>query len=208
MTDKAGTDKSGTDKPGNDKADRVGRKKGGFLRGVLDGWRSSVNQSTASSTTSCGSQDSPSHSASCGHLGTESKEGDSPILGSSTSEDRLRVGNLEFDDTVRTPSPSVDQVKPGFLPQPTAIAYDPVQRLIAIGNRAGFMRILGWGASGLSNSDCHCRHPNFNIAVLQLEFVVNEGLLISLCSDDSLNLWNIKLKTPEVIQSLSFQRER
>ena len=166
-----------------------------------------MNQST-SSNTSCGSQDSPSHSASCGHLGFEAREGESPTLGSSTSEDRLRPGNLEFDETARTPSPSIEPVKPGFLPQPTAIAFDPVQRLIAIGNRAGFMRILGWGASGTSNADCHCRHPNSNIAVIQLEFVVNEGLLISLCSDDSLNLWNIRLKTPEVIQSLKFQRER
>lgn len=206
MTDKADKEKSGSgDKTAG--TDRTGRKKGGFLRGVLDGWRSSVNQSQ-SSNTSCGSQDSPSHSASCGHLGAEAREGESPILGSSTSEDRLRPGNLELDDTVRTPSPSVEAVKPGFLPQTTALAYDPVQRLIAIGNRAGFMRILGWGASGVSNSDCHCRHPNSNIAVIQLEFVINEGLLISLCSDDSLNLWNIKLKTPEVIQSLKFQRER
>lgn len=190
-------------------AGKGGRKKGGFLRGVLDGWRSSVNQST-SSTTSCGSQDSPSHSASCGHLGSDpSREGESPTLGSSTSEDRLRPGNVEYDESsVRTPSPSVEPVKPGFLPQPTAIAFDPVQRLIAIGNRAGFIRILGWGASGTSNSDCHCRHPNSNSAVIQLEFIVNEGLLISLCADDSLNLWNIKLKSPEVIQSLKFQRER
>lgn len=45
-------------------------------------------------------------------------------------------------------------------------------------------------------------------AVLQLQFLVNEGGLVSATSDDILHLWNIRQKRPEIVHSLKFQRER
>lgn len=45
-------------------------------------------------------------------------------------------------------------------------------------------------------------------AVLQLQFLINEGALVSATSDDVLHLWNIRQKRPEIVHSLKFQRER
>ena len=45
-------------------------------------------------------------------------------------------------------------------------------------------------------------------AVLQLQFLVNEGALVSATSDDMLHLWNIRQKRPEIVHSLKFQREK
>lgn len=110
-----------------------------------------------------------------------------------------------------TPSPApapesaVPVVKAGFLHQPTALAFDPIQKLVAIGNRSGFIRITGWKRD--SEIDSHARHPT-GASVIELQFIVNEGLLMSMNADDAIHLWNYKLKMPEVINSLKFTRER
>jgi len=155
-----------------DKLEKV--KRGGFLRGMLDGWRSSV-----------GSQGgSPSHST----------------AGQSFSGSR---GEGEIDERLRPSNFDVLQIsKHGYPHQPTAIAFDPVQRLIAIGNKTGSLRILG-----RPGVDCHVQHLPRS-AVIQLIFIRNEGMLISICADDSIHLWNIKQKEPGIVQSLKFQRER
>lgn len=43
--------------------------------------------------------------------------------------------------------------------------------------------------------------PRFLLVLLQ-------GLLLSLCADDQIHEWNIKNKTPEIVHSLKFQKER
>ncbi|XP_022253152.1 syntaxin-binding protein 5-like, partial [Limulus polyphemus] len=93
-------------------------------------------------------------------------------------------------------------VRHGFPFQPTALAFDPIQRLLAIGTRSGSLRILG-----RPGVDCHVQHV-LDTAVIQLLFLVNEGALISVCSDDSLHLWNLRQKRPEIVHSLKFQKER
>jgi len=35
-----------------------------------------------------------------------------------------------------------------------------------------------------------------------------QGALVTVCSDDSLHLWNFRQKHPEIVHSLKFQRER
>ena len=35
-----------------------------------------------------------------------------------------------------------------------------------------------------------------------------QGFLVSVCSDDTLHLWTLKQKVPEVVHSLTFKRER
>lgn len=55
--------------------------------------------------------------------------------------------------------------------------------------------------------DVHLKHEGEG-AVIQIEFLVNEGALITATSDDVLHLWNFRQKKPEVVYSLKFQRER
>ncbi|XP_023287629.1 syntaxin-binding protein 5 isoform X10 [Orussus abietinus] len=90
----------------------------------------------------------------------------------------------------------------GFPHQPTAMAFDPVQRLLAIGTRSGSLRILG-----TPGVDAHVRHEGGS-AVIQLQFLINEGALVSATADDTLHLWNFRQKIPQIVQSLKFQRER
>ncbi|XP_066589004.1 syntaxin-binding protein 5 isoform X4 [Prorops nasuta] len=90
----------------------------------------------------------------------------------------------------------------GFPHQPTALAFDPVQRLLAIGTKSGSLRILG-----RPGVDAHVKHESC-AAVLQLQFLINEGALVSATADDTLHLWNFRQKVPQVVQSLKFQRER
>lgn len=45
-------------------------------------------------------------------------------------------------------------------------------------------------------------------AVLQIQFLVNEGALITATADDTLHLWNFRQKVPQVVQKLKFQREK
>ncbi|XP_076754788.1 syntaxin-binding protein tomosyn isoform X2 [Xylocopa sonorina] len=90
----------------------------------------------------------------------------------------------------------------GFPHQPTAVAFDPVQRLLAIGTKSGSLRILG-----RPGVDTHVKHEGCT-PVVQLQFLINEGALVSATADDTLHLWNFRQKIPQVVQSLKFQRER
>ncbi|KAJ1531793.1 hypothetical protein ONE63_000447 [Megalurothrips usitatus] len=51
------------------------------------------------------------------------------------------------------------------------------------------------------------RHET-DAAVIQLQFLVNEGALLSATADDSIHLWNFRQKRPEVVHSLKFQKEK
>lgn len=92
-------------------------------------------------------------------------------------------------------------VRHGFPFKPLSMAYDPIQHLLAIGTRCGEVRVFG--RPGL---DMEIRHES-DCQVLQILFVVNEGRLITVCSDDTLNLWDFKKKTPELVQTLKMSRE-
>ncbi|XP_024081941.1 syntaxin-binding protein 5 isoform X2 [Cimex lectularius] len=90
----------------------------------------------------------------------------------------------------------------GFPNQPTAVAFDPIQRLLAIGSKNGSLRILGrFGV------DCHVFHEG-EVGIIQIVFLVNEGALITATTDDSVHLWNFRQKRPDLVHSLQFQRER
>uniref|UniRef100_A0A8D8D6M7 Syntaxin-binding protein 5 n=1 Tax=Culex pipiens TaxID=7175 RepID=A0A8D8D6M7_CULPI len=92
----------------------------------------------------------------------------------------------------------------GFPYSPTALAYDPVQKVLAIGDKSGSIRILGkFGV------DAHVSHDGESACAVNLiEFLVNEGSLVTATADDTLHLWNYQTKIPKVVQSLKFQRER
>ncbi|KAH1005212.1 hypothetical protein HUJ04_006241 [Dendroctonus ponderosae] len=65
---------------------------------------------------------------------------------------------------------------------------------------------------GQPGVDVHVRHdmdgPPGSAAILHLQFLVNEGFLISATADDTLHLWSHKQKVPQIVQSLKFQKEK
>ncbi|XP_041979761.1 syntaxin-binding protein 5 isoform X6 [Aricia agestis] len=90
----------------------------------------------------------------------------------------------------------------GFPFSPTALAWDPIQKLLAIGDKGGNLRILG--GPGV---DAHARHEAPE-AVLHARFLINEGALVTATADDQLHLWTFRQKCPQRVHSLKFQRER
>ncbi|XP_050563515.1 syntaxin-binding protein 5 isoform X6 [Spodoptera frugiperda] len=109
----------------------------------------------------------------------------------------------EIQETLR---PDHFQIKKtfrhGFPFSPTALAWDPIQKLLAIGDKGGNLRILG--GPGV---DSHVRHE-CGEAVLHARFLVNEGALVTATADDQLHLWTFRQKSPQRLHSLKFQRER
>ncbi|XP_076824726.1 syntaxin-binding protein 5-like isoform X1 [Clavelina lepadiformis] len=93
-------------------------------------------------------------------------------------------------------------VRHGFPHRPTAIAYDSVQKLLAIGNYSGSIRIFGQ-----PGVDCHVTHDTESPVIL-LMFLANQGALVSLCADNTIHLWNLRQKKPAILHSLKFNKER
>ncbi|XP_009873460.1 PREDICTED: syntaxin-binding protein 5-like, partial [Apaloderma vittatum] len=71
------------------------------------------------------------------------------------------------------------------------------------------VRILDFDGNRLGRPgvDCYCQHES-GAAVLQLQFLINEGALVSASADDALHLWNLRQKRPAILHSLKFNRER
>nr|XP_022292231.1 syntaxin-binding protein 5-like isoform X2 [Crassostrea virginica] len=107
-------------------------------------------------------------------------------------EETLRTDHFQVSKTVRY----------GFPYEPTSVAFDPVQHLLAVGTKSGSLRILG-----RPGVDINCSHGP-DVAVIQILFLINEGALVTVCSDDSIHLWNFRQKRPEIVHTLKFQRER
>ncbi|KAM9495395.1 syntaxin-binding protein 5a isoform 2-T2 [Clarias gariepinus] len=93
-------------------------------------------------------------------------------------------------------------VRHGFPYQPSSMAFDPVQKILAIGTQSGALRLFG-----RPGVECYCQHES-GAAVIQLQFLINEGALVSALADDSIHLWNLRQKRPAVLHSLKFNRER
>uniref|UniRef100_A0A3Q2NPT6 Syntaxin-binding protein 5-like n=1 Tax=Fundulus heteroclitus TaxID=8078 RepID=A0A3Q2NPT6_FUNHE len=93
-------------------------------------------------------------------------------------------------------------VRHGFPYQPCSMAFDPVQKILAVGTQTGALRLFG--GAGV---ECYCQHESGS-AVIQLQFLVNEGALVSALADDSIHLWNLRQKIPAILHSLKFNRER
>ncbi|XP_041828344.1 syntaxin-binding protein 5 isoform X3 [Melanotaenia boesemani] len=93
-------------------------------------------------------------------------------------------------------------VRHGFSYQPSSMAFDPVQKILAIGTQTGALRLFG-----RAGVECYCQHES-GAAVIQLQFLINEGALVSALADDSIHLWNLRQKIPAILHSLKFNRER
>ncbi|XP_062323172.1 syntaxin-binding protein 5-like isoform X2 [Osmerus eperlanus] len=93
-------------------------------------------------------------------------------------------------------------VRHGFPYQPSSMAFDPVQKILAIGTQSGALRLFG-----RPGVECYCQHES-GAAVIQLQFLINEGALVSALADDSVHLWNLRQKRPAILHSLKFNKER
>ena len=89
----------------------------------------------------------------------------------------------------------------GFPSQPTCIAYDPVQQILAIGTKTGHILLLG--KPGLEK---YFHQPQPCI-IQQLLFIINRGYLVTRCSTKSLHLWDLKVKVPFIRHELQFETE-
>ncbi|XP_019728081.1 syntaxin-binding protein 5-like isoform X10 [Hippocampus comes] len=93
-------------------------------------------------------------------------------------------------------------VRHGFPHQPSSMAFDPVQKILAVGTLTGALRLFG-----RAGVECYCQHES-GAGVIQLQFLINEGALVSALADDSIHLWNLRQKIPAILHSLKFNRER
>ncbi|EGT38947.1 CBN-TOM-1 protein [Caenorhabditis brenneri] len=92
-------------------------------------------------------------------------------------------------------------VRHGLPEDPRCFAYDPVQRLIAIGTGRGHIRMIG--DAGV---DYLLKHESGE-PVLHMQFLVNEGGLITSCGTDSIHLWNYRQKTAEIVHTVQLSKE-
>ncbi|XP_060096644.1 syntaxin-binding protein 5 isoform X2 [Heteronotia binoei] len=131
-----------------------------------------------------GSSSSSSASSSSQQQPTATRENDIP--------ETLQSEHFQLCKTVRH----------GFPFQPSSLAFDPVQKILAIGTQTGALRLFG-----RPGVECYCQHDS-GAAVIQLQFLINEGALVSALADDTLHLWNLRQKRPAILHSLKFNRER
>ncbi|KAL3098840.1 hypothetical protein niasHT_024594 [Heterodera trifolii] len=93
-------------------------------------------------------------------------------------------------------------VRHGFPDSPKCMAYDPVQKLCAIGSGNGCVRLFGQ-----AGVDQLLKHES-DEPVTHLQFLINEGGLVSALQDDTLHLWNFRQRIPEIAHSLRMSKER
>ncbi|XP_078798971.1 syntaxin-binding protein 5a isoform X2 [Oryzias latipes] len=124
----------------------------------------------------------------------------------SSSTPSVQVGPQEnhlFHETLQSDHFQLCKtVRHGFPYQPSSMAFDPVQKILAIGTQSGALRLFG-----RPGVECYCQHESGS-AVIQLQFLINEGALVSALADDSVHLWNLRQKRPAILHSLKFNRER
>ncbi|VDK77494.1 unnamed protein product [Onchocerca ochengi] len=93
-------------------------------------------------------------------------------------------------------------VRHGFPDDPRCMAYDTVQRLLAIGTGHGIVRVIG--DVGVD----YCLKHESDSAVLHVQFLMNEGALVTACYDDLIHLWNFRQKVPVVLHSIQLTKEQ
>lgn len=149
------------------------------IKGVIDNLRQSVNSPSPNSASGSG-QGSSGNGNAGGPARLEQEIIESLVPDQFTAELTLRHG---------------------FPNKPTALAFDPLQKIMAIGNKSGIVRI--YGKPGV---DVEFRHEKETI-IFQMIFVVNTGRLLTATTDNVISLWDYKKKTPERVHWLHMHRE-
>uniref|UniRef100_A0A673BRJ2 Syntaxin-binding protein 5-like n=1 Tax=Sphaeramia orbicularis TaxID=375764 RepID=A0A673BRJ2_9TELE len=134
-------------------------------------------------------------------------DGLTAVSSSSSSSATAQPGTPKENDVVQETLQSehfqlCKTVRHGFPYQPSSMAFDPVQKILAVGTQTGALRLFG-----RAGVECYCQHES-GAAVIQLQFLINEGALVSALADDSIHLWNLRQKIPAILHSLKFSRER
>lgn len=93
----------------------------------------------------------------------------------------------EFGGQLKPSHFSLGQVaRHGFPENPTALAFDPVQKIAAIGTKSGAIRVFG-----RPGADVWAQHePAY--PVTHIRFVVNQGALITVTADETIHLWSLR----------------
>eukprot|EP00096_Caligus_rogercresseyi_P000369 TRINITY_DN10792_c0_g1_i1.p1 TRINITY_DN10792_c0_g1~~TRINITY_DN10792_c0_g1_i1.p1 ORF type:complete len:1161 (-),score=436.59 TRINITY_DN10792_c0_g1_i1:114-3596(-) len=142
------------------------------IKGVIDNIRLSVNTPPPSSSATSG------------------------LPGSAVRLQRDVIESLSPEQFLLLPT-----LRHGFPFKPLSLALDPVQRILAIGNRSGVVKI--YGRPGIEAEISHENNPG----VLQILFLINSGKILTTTSDDRVNLWDYKKKEPELLHSIRLQKE-
>nr|CAD7457896.1 unnamed protein product [Timema tahoe] len=91
-------------------------------------------------------------------------------------------------------------VQHGFPNKPTALAWDPALRLLALGTATGAIKIFG-----KPGVEFYGQHSNHDSAVTRLIFLPNEGRIVSLCDDNSLHLWEVNEGLMEEVKTQALE---
>lgn len=150
------------------------------IKGVIDNLRQSVNSPSANTAGGSGQGSGSGQNNAGGPARLEQDIIESLVPEQFTAELTLRHG---------------------FPNKPTALAFDPLQKIMAIGNRSGIVRV--YGKPGV---DVEFRHEKETI-IFQMIFVVNTGRLLTATADNVISLWDYKKKTPERVHWLHMHRE-
>ena len=145
------------------------------IKGVIDNLRQSVNSPSPNS-----------NSAAVGNSGTEGP---------------ARLEQEIIESLIPEQFTSELTLRHGFPNKPTALAFDPLQKIMAIGSRSGIVRL--YGKPGV---DVEFKHEK-EAAVFKMIFVVNTGRLLTATVDNVISLWDFKKKTPERMHWLHIHRE-
>ncbi|XP_018412872.1 PREDICTED: syntaxin-binding protein 5 isoform X3 [Nanorana parkeri] len=122
---------------------------------------------------------------------------------SSSSSSQPGIREVDIPETLQSEHFQLCKtVRHGFPFEPSAMAFDPVQKILAIGTNHGALRLFG-----RPGVESYCQHDSGS-TVIQLQFLVNEGALVSALTDDTLHLWNLRQKRPAILHSLKFSKER
>uniref|UniRef100_A0A8C9RIE4 LLGL scribble cell polarity complex component 1 n=1 Tax=Scleropages formosus TaxID=113540 RepID=A0A8C9RIE4_SCLFO len=97
--------------------------------------------------------------------------------GNDPQRERIKQDLFAFNKTVQH----------GFPNQPSALAYDPKLRLMAIGTKSGAVKV--YGAPGVEFTS----HHKETATVTQMHFLLGQGRLLSLLDDNTLHLWEINV---------------
>ncbi|KAK8379078.1 hypothetical protein O3P69_019122 [Scylla paramamosain] len=75
----------------------------------------------------------------------------------------------------------------GFPSKPSALAWDPALRLIALATKGSVIRMYGQPGVEVYGQSDRCDAP-----ITRITFLEGQGRLVSLCEDNSLHLWEMK----------------
>ncbi|XP_050561055.1 lethal(2) giant larvae protein isoform X4 [Spodoptera frugiperda] len=91
-------------------------------------------------------------------------------------------------------------VQHGFPHRASALAWDPLLRVVALGTATGALKV--YGRPGV---ELYGQHTNSDSSVTQIHFIPGTGRLVSLSDDNSLHLWEINEKSLVELKTYIFE---